>query len=785
MLPALKPPSLFRRVLLALLVGVFFLTNSAFVNAQGQTSDPHAKQLPASGVRSQLPQALAPAQGATAANIIRDPSFEAAYNSTANWEQFSTNFGTPLCILADCGNGAGSAGPRSGSVWAWFGGTSAPMEQSGLAQLVTLPSCGATLKFYFWIGRATSGSDANDYFKVSLNGNLQLFRSSATQKSSYPSYKLVTVNIAPGSYTPGPNVLVFESVTTKQIVTFNLDDVTLIPNCVTISGNTGVAGTKITYTGGSTTANSNGDYAFNVPPGWSGTVTPSKSGYRFSPASRAYSNVTTYQPEQNYTAIPLYTISGNVGIGGTTLSYTDGIPKTVTSQPNGNYSLAVPENWSGVVTPSHPCFTFAPTSLNYNSVTSHQSVQDYTPAFAGGTGCADIDITVGSGPQGRFGLSPQGSTRVSFAGLNNGPVQIESTNAVPLIGAERVIYKANGVQTSFTELMGLPEGQLDMTYWLPWYNNVDLDTQLRIANASGSPANVAITIGGQEVDGGLFTLAAGESTRVSFDGVNAGPVQIVSDQEIVAAERVIYTVQGVQTSFSEMMALPNSQLDTTYLLPWYNNVDLDTQLRIGNVSGSTATVHVFIGGDEVTPVEGITLLEGESTRLSYPAVNDGPVQIVSDQNIVAAERVIYKVSNVQTSFSEMMALPESQLDTTYYLPWYNNKDLDTQLRIGNVSGSTATVHVFIGGNEVTPVEGITLLDGESTRVSFANINNGPVQIVSDQNIVAAERVIYKVNEKNTSFTEMMALPASQLDTTYWFPWYNNVGSDTQLRFGVP
>jgi hypothetical protein len=29
------------------------------------------------------------------------------------------------------------------------------------------------------------------------------------------------------------------------------------------------------------------------------------------------------------------------------------------------------------------------------------------------------------------------------------------------------------------------------------------------------------------------------------------------------------------------------------------------------------------------------------------------------------------------------------------------------------------------------------------------------------------------------------LPASQLTTTYWFPWYNNVNFDTQLRIGVP
>ena len=60
-----------------------------------------------------------------------------------------------------------------------------------------------------------------------------------------------------------------------------------------------------------------------------------------------------------------------------------------------------------------------------------------------------------------------------------------------------------------------------------------------------------------------------------------------------------------------------------------------------------------------------------------------------------------------------------------------------------------------------------------------------MKIVSTQNIVVAERVIYKVNNVNTSFTEMMALPENQLDTTYWLPWYNNLDLDTQLRFGVP
>jgi hypothetical protein len=73
---------------------------------------------------------------------------------------------------------------------------------------------------------------------------------------------------------------------------------------------------------------------------------------------------------------------------------------------------------------------------------------------------------------------------------------------------------------------------------------------------------------------------------------------------------------------------------------------------------------------------------GASTRISFPAIDDGPVRIVSDQDIVVAERLIYKVNNIPASFSEMMALPNSQLDTTYWFPWYNNVDLDTQLRFG-------------------------------------------------------------------------------------------------------
>jgi predicted outer membrane repeat protein len=391
-----------------------------------------------------------------------------------------------------------------------------------------------------------------------------------------------------------------------------------------------------------------------------------------------------------------------------------------------------------------------------------------------------IKVIIESGEVGSYALEPTESTRQSYANVSGGPVKIIHAYGVPLISAERVIFKVKGVNTSFTEMMGLPDSQLDKTYWLPWYNNVDLDSQLRFANVDVADGTVHIFIGGQEMGTG-FPLLAGESTRVSFPDISDGPVKIESDVNIVAAERVIYKVNGVNTSFSEMMALPNSQMDKTYWLPWYNNRELDSQLRFANVGTMDGTVHIFIGGQEMGT--GFPLLAGESTRVSFPSISDGPVKIESDVNIVAAERVIYKVNNLNTSFSEMMALPNSQVDKTYWLPWYNNRELDSQLRFANVGLIDTTVHILIGGQEIGT--GISLLAGESTRVSFPSISDGPVQIVSDVPIVASERVIYKVNTVNTSFSEMMGLPDKLLDPIYLFPWYNNVDLDTQLRFGAP
>ena len=152
----------------------------------------------------------------------------------------------------------------------------------------------------------------------------------------------------------------------------------------TISGNTGIEGVTLTYDDGgaravvTTVSDENGDYSFSVSYGWSGTVTPSKPGYVFSPSERTYENVTSDTAGQNYTAAVFNpTISGNAGVGGATLAYDDDGEKTVTADEGGDYSFSVPYGWSGTVTLSAPGYHFTPPSMTYDGVTADQEGQNY------------------------------------------------------------------------------------------------------------------------------------------------------------------------------------------------------------------------------------------------------------------------------------------------------------------------------------------------------------------------------------------------------------------------
>jgi hypothetical protein len=94
-----------------------------------------------------------------------------------------------------------------------------------------------------------------------------------------------------------------------DIGAFELQSQYSISGTVTANG-TGLAGVTLAFSDndGTTTTDDQGNYSHTVSYGWSGTVTPSKEDYSFTPENMAYTDITSDQTDQDYTANP-YSVS--------------------------------------------------------------------------------------------------------------------------------------------------------------------------------------------------------------------------------------------------------------------------------------------------------------------------------------------------------------------------------------------------------------------------------------------------------------------------------------------
>jgi hypothetical protein len=162
-------------------------------------------------------------------NTIIDGSFEAGVENP-HWVSTSTFFGTVLCSEFSCGFGEGTAGPRTGSIWAWFGGIGEG-ETGTLAQQLTLHSgYSATLEFYLWIG--ARDPNGTDYLKLEL-GEVEIFNVLESSSTYYNGYTRVSIDVS--AFADGvERTLRFTGVDLAAPVTnINVDDIQLIVTPVT------------------------------------------------------------------------------------------------------------------------------------------------------------------------------------------------------------------------------------------------------------------------------------------------------------------------------------------------------------------------------------------------------------------------------------------------------------------------------------------------------------------------------------------------------------------------
>lgn len=191
--------------------------------------------------------------GETEVQTIVDGGFETG-TPNAHWSEASTNFGTPICSNALCGNGNGSFLPRTGTYFAWFGGVG-EFEAASLEQLVQIPPGQASLKFHVRI--ASSSDNPDDFLRVLMDGNEIFFVHNSELENYYLTYVPVTVDVSQwadgGSHLIriesivmgmpfGSSFLVDDMSLTAHTIPMNDDDDDGIPNecdsagCPTVPG---------------------------------------------------------------------------------------------------------------------------------------------------------------------------------------------------------------------------------------------------------------------------------------------------------------------------------------------------------------------------------------------------------------------------------------------------------------------------------------------------------------------------------------------------------------------
>ena len=214
----------------------------------------------------------------------------------------------------------------------------------------------------------------------------------------------------------------------------------------TISPSAGGSGVIVTLSGtasATATTDANGNYTFAGLPNGSYTVTPSGSGYTYSPVSQAVTLNGTNQTGVNFAAQAIsstWSISGSISPassgGGATVTLSGSASGTVIADANGNYSFAGLVNGSYTITPSKTGYTFSPVNQAVTISGASRPGVNFTAQGTGPTWSISGSISPASGGSGAtVTLSGTASATTvadangnySFAGLANGSYTVTPT----------------------------------------------------------------------------------------------------------------------------------------------------------------------------------------------------------------------------------------------------------------------------------------------------------------------------------------------------------------------
>ena len=434
--------------------------------------------------------------------------------------------------------------------------------------------------------------------------------SATTTADSSGSYSFG--GLAPGTYTITPSKSGFTFNPASQSLTVSGSNVTGVTftaaaqvQTFTISGTiSGGVGATVTLAGAAnatTTADSSGSFSFSSLANGNYTITPSKPGLSFTPASLTATINGANITGANFTAAALtFSISGTISGGaGATVTLAGAASATATADGSGNFSFSSLANGGYTITPSKPGFSFTPASLTEAVNGANITGANFTAtALTFGISGTISPTTGGGGATVTLNGAATASTTAnssgaySFAGLANGTYTVTPSNsgysfsplnqAVTINGASitGVNFMASPVPPTYAisgtispatigsgalmTLSGAASGTTTVNssgnYSFTGLGNGSYTVTPSSPSATFSPTNQAVTINNGNVAGVNFT-ATSTSNVFFFDDFTG--TSLDTTKWTIIQRHGEYAQSETECNTAQQVSVANSQLTIT------------------------------------------------------------------------------------------------------------------------------------------------------------------------------------------------------------------------------
>ncbi|MFI5166102.1 MAG: protease pro-enzyme activation domain-containing protein [Thermoanaerobaculales bacterium] len=357
----------------------------------------------------------------------------------------------------------------------------------------------------------------------------------------------------------------------------------------TVSGAV-TSGVTINLTGASTastTTGTGGTYTFSGLTNGSYTVTPSLSGYTFSPASTPVTISSANVTGINFTstAVPTYSISGTVSgavTSGVTMNLTGAKTASTTTGTGGTYTFSGLANGSYTVTPSLSGYTFSPTSTPVTISSANVTGINFTASGGGGGGIVNGTFETGN----LSGWTSSGTASVIAGAAHSGSYGAQLGSTSPTNGDSSIVQTFSVPSTGTSSLSFWYKNTCPDTVTYDWATATLKDNSTsttstvlaKTCTTTGTWTQKTFSLSANAGHSVTLTLTshddnyAGDATYTYYDDVVMTTTTGTPDFTISASPTTVSAVQGgsgtttvttaVSGGFSNAIALSATGLPT-------------------------------------------------------------------------------------------------------------------------------------------------------------------------------------------------------------------------------